>query len=102
MIAEVSAELTIRRGKGDAHVMKPEPEWENGTGFLIHPDGWIATIGHLLEPTYAADEDPLADLPVAAGAACRSALARVPESERTTSISGRSSRRRLDLLVLLR
>ena len=48
MIAEVSAELTIRRGKGDAHVMKPEPEWENGTGFLIHPDGWIATIGHLL------------------------------------------------------
>jgi hypothetical protein len=35
MITEVSAEVTIRRGKGDAHVMKPEPEWENDTGFLM-------------------------------------------------------------------
>ena len=43
IITEVSAEVTIRCGKGDIYVVKPEPTRESGTGFLIHPDGWIAT-----------------------------------------------------------
>ena len=82
-ITEVSAEVTVRCGPKDTYVVKLEANRENGTGFIIHPDGWIATNGYVVEPAYTADEDHVADfLAAAADATCGAALAKLPESER--------------------
>ena len=43
IFTEVSAAVTIRCGANETHIITPDPDRESGTGFIIHPDGWIAT-----------------------------------------------------------
>ncbi len=84
ILVEVGAEVTIRCGKNNAvYVVKPDAERENGTGFIIHPDGWIATNGHVVQAVYKADEEHITDfLQAAATAACGPALKKLPEKRR--------------------
>jgi S1-C subfamily serine protease len=85
IFVEVKGEVTVRCGPKDIYVVTPDGDRENGTGFIIHPDGWIGTNGHVVKPVYKDDEEHITNfLEEAAKAACGPGLAKLPEKRRKT------------------
>jgi hypothetical protein len=83
ILVQVGAEVTVRCGKDDVYTVKLPPERENGTGFIIHPDGWIATNGHVVMAARKPDDEYIAGfLEQAATAACGPGLKKLNEKQR--------------------
>ena len=47
--SEVGAQVKVACGAGPARDVQVRPVQETGTGFVIHPDGYIATNGHVVQ-----------------------------------------------------
>src|SRR5260370_24767636 len=51
MIAvRIGATATVRCGSGATVAIRPGAIGELGSGSIIHPDGWIVTNGHVVQP----------------------------------------------------
>jgi len=83
--AEVNAEVAVDCGNGRAQTVRPEPLSMTGSGFVIHPEGYIATNGHVVENVYGTNEQKLVAEFVrdAVGRACGPVFSRLPDTVRT-------------------
>jgi hypothetical protein len=81
---EARAEAGVRCDGDSPVAVRPAPIRWIGSGAIIHPDGWVVTNGHVVQPVRDANEAELADelLGRAVAEACRDQLARVDGPER--------------------
>jgi S1-C subfamily serine protease len=94
MIAvRIGATATVRCSDGATAVVRPGSIGELGSGSIIHPDGWIVTNGHVVQPYQEGADGAFAVelLEKAVAAACVAELDGLPDAARTGA-SARSPR----------
>jgi S1-C subfamily serine protease len=91
MIAvKIGATATVRCGSGASATVRPGAIGELGSGSIIHPDGWIVTNGHVIQPYQeGADSSFAAELAEnAVATACAGELDGLPGPARAQRIRG--------------
>ena len=53
IMVRIGATATVRCSDGSTAVVQPGSIGELGSGSIIHPDGWIVTNGHVVQPYQA-------------------------------------------------
>ena len=89
MIAvRVGATATVRCSDGATAVVRPGSIGELGSGSIIHPDGWIVTNGHVVQPYQEGADGAFAIelLEKAVASACVAELDGLPDAARTQRI----------------
>ena len=89
MIAvRIGASATVRCGDGTTTVVRPGTIGELGSGSIIHPDGWIVTNGHVVQPYQdgAAGSFAVELLEQAVASACAAELDGLPAPARTQRV----------------
>jgi S1-C subfamily serine protease len=86
--ARIGATATVRCGDGAAAVVRPGSIGELGSGSIIHPDGWIVTNGHVVQPYEEGANVAFAVelLEKAVASACPAELDGLPDAARTQRI----------------
>ena len=87
------ATASVQCGAAAPVTVKPRPIAWIGSGAIVHPDGWIATNGHVVQPFHEKNDDALAGelLEAAVGSACEAALSALPADARAREIKALAS-----------
>ena len=95
MIAvRIGATATVRCSDGATAVVRPGTIGELGSGSIIHPDGWIVTNGHVVQPYQEGADGSFAIelLEQAVASACAAELDGLPAPARTQRIRALAAR----------
>ncbi len=100
MIAvRIGATATVRCGSGTTVAIRPGAIGELGSGAIIHPDGWIVTNGHVVQPYQEGADSAFAGelLENAVASACAPELEGLPgpaRAQRIRALAATSENRR--------
>ena len=84
----IGATATVRCGTGTSAVVRSGPIGELGSGSIIHPDGWIVTNGHVVQPYQEGADSAFATelLERSVASACAAELEGLSAGQRTDRI----------------